>query len=49
MESLATSFIVSFDYIRAEYPKAADLLSTMVYLDRQMIFGKYLQSDGDNS
>ena len=36
---LATTFIVSFEYLKTEYPDAADLLSIMSFFDRQQIFG----------
>lgn len=45
MESLATTFIVSFEYLRAEHPNAADLLSIMSYFDRQSIPRSCLQSE----
>lgn len=45
MESLATTFIVSFEYLRAEHPNAADLLSIMSFFDRQNIPRSCLQSE----
>ena len=48
MESLATTFIVSFDYIRAEYPKAAEMLSTICFLGRQMFAGEYIYDKQDD-
>ncbi len=35
LESVATTWIVSFDYIREQSPRAADILSLMSVLDRQ--------------
>src|SRR5205809_2988896 len=35
MESVATTFMISFDYIRKENPRASHLLSMMSFLDRQ--------------
>ena len=44
-ESLATTFIVSFEYLRTEYPDAADLLSIVSFFDRQRIFGLCLRGN----
>ena len=37
MESVATTFMISFDYVRKVNPRASDLLSVMSFLDRQGI------------
>ncbi len=44
MESLATTFMVSFDYIRAEHPDAAKLLSMMSFLSLAWTPGYILHS-----
>lgn len=46
-ESLAKSFTVSFDHVRAEYPQAAELFSMMSCLDRQDIVGAMLHLECD--
>ena len=42
LESVATTWIISFEQIRTENPRAADLLSLMSFLDRQGIPGSLL-------
>ena len=42
MESLATTFVVSFDYLKKAHPDAADLLSMMSFFDRERILGDVL-------
>lgn len=46
-ESLAKTFTVPFDHVRAEYPQAAELLSMMSCLNRQDIVGAMLHPEGD--
>ena len=47
-ESLAMTFMVSFDYIRTEHPKVAELLSIMSFYDRQGIRQSLLLHDESN-
>ncbi len=44
MESLATTFMVSFDYVRAEHPDAARLLLMMSFLSPAVTTGEILHS-----
>jgi len=44
MESLATTFMVSFDYVRAEHPDAVRLLSMMSFLSPAVTTGEILHS-----
>ncbi len=48
MESLATTFVVSFDYLKKAHPDAADLLSMMSFFDRQRILGDVLHGQDAN-
>ena len=48
MESLATTFVVSFEYLRKDHPHAADLLSMMSFFDRDRIPGDVLHRKDAN-
>ncbi len=48
MESLATTFVVSFDYLKKAHPDAADLLSMMSFFDRERILGDVLHGKDAN-
>ena len=48
MESLATTFVVSFEYLRKDHPHAADLLSMMSFFDRDRIPGGVLHRKDAN-
>ncbi|KAH7411039.1 hypothetical protein BKA64DRAFT_704147 [Cadophora sp. MPI-SDFR-AT-0126] len=48
LESVATTWIVSFNYIRDQSPRAAEILSLMSVLDRQNIPMSLIISDDEN-
>ncbi|KAI9760617.1 MAG: hypothetical protein M1840_002374 [Geoglossum simile] len=48
MESVATTFMISFDYIRNESPRASALLSLFSFLDRQEIPKTLIVGDNED-
>ena len=48
LESVVTTWWISFNYIKTENPRAAELLSTMSFLDRQGIPFSLLIADEEN-
>ncbi|PVH82050.1 TPR-like protein [Cadophora sp. DSE1049] len=48
LESVATTWIVSFNYIREQSPRAAEILSLMSVLDRQSIPMSLIIGDDEN-
>jgi hypothetical protein len=49
LESVAATWMISFDHIRHECPRARELLSLMSFLDRQSILRSLIIMDDDNS
>lgn len=49
LESVAATWMISFDHIRQECPRASDLLSLMSFLDRQGIPRSLVIKTGENS
>ena len=49
LESVVTTWWISFNYIKSENPRAAGLLSIMSFLDRQGIPDSLLIEDGEDS
>ncbi len=48
LDSVARTWMISFDLIRSDHPRAADLLSLMSFLDPQSLHPSLLPSDGED-
>ncbi|KAF8859525.1 hypothetical protein BDZ45DRAFT_725267 [Acephala macrosclerotiorum] len=48
MESVAKTWIISFEYVRRENPRSADLLSLMSYFDRHAIPSSLVHSEEED-
>ena len=48
LDSVATTLMISFDHIKANHPRAAEVLSLMTFLDAQSVHPSLLANDGED-